>query len=94
MGKNMDTMLGSHSLVDGGICKRGQQHLILFILQQGHVRGPVIGVSVGTALLGRPGGAPHQGLDDEVGQLGHVENHADGRRSHHEDGEDGLLCGS
>lgn len=51
----------------------------------------MIRVSIGTVLLGNPGGAPHQGLGDEVGQLGHIEHHADGRGDHHEDGEYGLF---
>lgn len=42
--------------------------------------------------LVRPGRAPQERLDDEVSQLGHVQHHADGRRRHHEDGEDRLLC--
>lgn len=35
---------------------------------------------------------PQERLDDEVTQLGHIQHHADGRRRHHEDGEDSLLC--
>lgn len=42
--------------------------------------------------LVQPGRASQERLDDEVSQLGHVQHHADGRRRHHKDGEDRLLC--
>ena len=72
------------------MCSCGQQHLILLILHEGIVL--LHAVRGGETLLIRPGRAPHERLADEVAQLSHVQDHADGRRGHHEDGEDGLLC--
>lgn len=81
----------SLSFVAGRLCGRRQEHLVLFVLKQGLVCGHTVRVGVGAAFLGHPGGAPHEGLANQVAQLGHVQHDADGRGRHHEDGEHRLL---
>lgn len=81
----------AHCLSAGGIRGGGQQHFILLVLCDGGALCHAVGAPVSEFLLAVAARAPHQGFDDEITQLRHVQNHADGRRRHHEDGEDGLL---
>lgn len=74
----------THGLVAGWICGRRQQHFILLVI-------PCHAVWVSVFPPAGPCHASHDRLYNEVEELGHIQHHADGRWSHHEDGEDGLF---